>query len=202
MKKDAQGLVSHVVDALHDMGKWDLFWTVFLCLALWPFAICVSIFYYFDARKNNWTGLWVALILSQIGSGYCAIQNLLTHTGPGDITVLVPSVMCANLCYILLFVAFYYTYSRGYVFAAMMVIFFSVVVHLIALRYSTSPEIGLWRTEFWSEPHYTTVYWVPKGYSYHSTKSCPSLRRSKLILSGTLEEAFEAGKSDPCDNCT
>ena len=202
MRKDLQGAVSRVVDALRDMGKWDLVWTLLLCLALWPFAICVSIFYYFDARKNSWTALWIALILSQVGSGYCAIQNLLTHTGPGEITVLVPSFMCVNLCYILLFVAFYYVYSREMVFAAVVVAFFSIIVHLIALRYSTSPEIGLWRTAFWSKPYYTTVYWVPKGYSYHSTESCPSLWRSPLIISGTMEEAFEAGKTDPCDNCT
>ena len=202
MRKDMQGAASRVVNALHDMGKWDLVWTILLCLVLWPFAICVSIFYYFDARKNNWTVLWIALILSQVGSGYCAIQNLLTHTGPGDITVLVPSVMCANLCYILLFVAFYYAYSREIVFAAMMVAFFSIIVHLLALSYSTSPEIGFLRVTFWSKPRYSTVYWVPNGYSYHSTKSCPSLARSSVILSGTMEEASEAGKTDPCDNCT
>ena len=42
------------------------------------------------------------------------------------------------------------------------------------------------------------VYWTPKGKSYHTTKSCPTLSRSKTILSGTQAES---GKSDPCDKC-
>ena len=43
-----------------------------------------------------------------------------------------------------------------------------------------------------------TVYWTPNGEVYHSTKDCPSLGRSKTILSGTISES---GKSRPCKNC-
>lgn len=42
------------------------------------------------------------------------------------------------------------------------------------------------------------VYWTPNGKSYHITKSCSTLSRSKTILEGTLQES---GKSDPCDVC-
>lgn len=42
------------------------------------------------------------------------------------------------------------------------------------------------------------VYWTPKGKSYHSSKDCPTLSRSKTILSGSQAES---GKSDPCDRC-
>lgn len=42
------------------------------------------------------------------------------------------------------------------------------------------------------------VYWTPKGGSYHTRKSCPTLSRSKTILEGTIQES---GKSDPCDKC-
>lgn len=42
------------------------------------------------------------------------------------------------------------------------------------------------------------VYWTPNGKSYHSTKSCPTLSRSKTINSGTQAES---GKYDPCDRC-
>lgn len=42
------------------------------------------------------------------------------------------------------------------------------------------------------------VYWTPKGDSYHTRKSCPTLSRSKTILEGTLKQS---GKSDPCDKC-
>ncbi|MGL5354098.1 MAG: DNA/RNA non-specific endonuclease [Clostridium sp.] len=43
-----------------------------------------------------------------------------------------------------------------------------------------------------------TVYWTPNGKSYHTTKACSTLSRSKTILSGTQAES---GKSDPCDKC-
>ncbi|WP_304969536.1 DNA/RNA non-specific endonuclease [Romboutsia ilealis] len=42
------------------------------------------------------------------------------------------------------------------------------------------------------------VYWTPNGKSYHTTKSCSTLSRSKIINSGTQEQS---GKSDPCDRC-
>ncbi len=46
-----------------------------------------------------------------------------------------------------------------------------------------------------------SVYWVPKGKSYHSTKDCVALLRSKTILNGTLEQAIYEGKDDPCSKC-
>lgn len=42
------------------------------------------------------------------------------------------------------------------------------------------------------------VYWTPNGKSYHTTKNCPTLSRSKTILEGTIEQS---GKYDPCDRC-
>lgn len=42
------------------------------------------------------------------------------------------------------------------------------------------------------------VYWTPNGKSYHTTKSCRALKRSKIIESGSIEES---GKNDPCDFC-
>ena len=41
-------------------------------------------------------------------------------------------------------------------------------------------------------------YWTPNGKSYHTTKDCSALSRSKTILEGTLKES---GKHDPCDRC-
>ena len=42
------------------------------------------------------------------------------------------------------------------------------------------------------------VYWTPNGKSYHTTRSCSTLSRSKTILEGTISDS---GKSDPCDRC-
>ena len=46
-----------------------------------------------------------------------------------------------------------------------------------------------------------TVYWTPGGEKYHSTQDCPSLARSRTILSGSLSDAQAAGKLEPCKNC-
>lgn len=56
-----------------------------------------------------------------------------------------------------------------------------------------------YETEVYEEPQVEeTVYWTPKGKSYHTTSGCPTLSRSKTILSGTISES---GKYDPCDRC-
>ena len=44
----------------------------------------------------------------------------------------------------------------------------------------------------------TVVYWTPNGKSYHSTPNCSTLKRCKVINSGTIEES---GKTDSCDKC-
>lgn len=46
-----------------------------------------------------------------------------------------------------------------------------------------------------------TAYWVTSGKSYHFSQNCPSLARSNNIQTGTLQEALNAGKTDPCNNC-
>jgi len=45
------------------------------------------------------------------------------------------------------------------------------------------------------------VYWTPNGKSYHYSKNCKTLRRSKLIMQGSLNEAMQKGKKDPCNIC-
>lgn len=47
----------------------------------------------------------------------------------------------------------------------------------------------------------STYYFTPNGKSYHTTKDCSTLSRSKTVLSGTLDEAKAKGKTDPCDKC-
>lgn len=48
---------------------------------------------------------------------------------------------------------------------------------------------------------YGSYYWTPGGKSYHSTRDCVTLKRSKVIESGTLDDAHAAGKYDPCNVC-
>lgn len=45
------------------------------------------------------------------------------------------------------------------------------------------------------------VYWTPNGKSYHSIEWCYTLEKSKEVINGTLDEAFDEGKDDPCSKC-
>lgn len=45
------------------------------------------------------------------------------------------------------------------------------------------------------------MYWAPNRKSYHYSKNCKTLKRSKVILQGSLKEALQNGKKDPCDIC-
>lgn len=47
----------------------------------------------------------------------------------------------------------------------------------------------------------TPTWWTPKGHSYHFSRSCPSLSRSSHVYNGTLSDALDAGKTDPCNIC-
>ena len=46
-----------------------------------------------------------------------------------------------------------------------------------------------------------TVYWTRFGKSYHLDPNCHTLMRSSKVYQGTIEEAFEANRTDPCDFC-
>ena len=44
-------------------------------------------------------------------------------------------------------------------------------------------------------------YWAKYSKSYHFDPDCPTLLRSKEVFHGTIEQAFEEGRTDPCDFC-
>ena len=46
-----------------------------------------------------------------------------------------------------------------------------------------------------------SVYWTRFGKSYHLDPNCHTLMRSSKVYQGTIEEAFEANRTDPCDFC-
>ena len=68
----------------------------------------------------------------------------------------------------------------------------------------TEPETDvLYETEeaSFAEPTEITVYWVKSGEVWHISEKCPSLSRSKSILSGTVDEAMASGKARVCKRC-
>lgn len=48
-----------------------------------------------------------------------------------------------------------------------------------------------------------TTYWTRFGHSYHFDKDCPTLTRTieANLFSGTVTDALEANRDDPCDFC-
>jgi len=46
-----------------------------------------------------------------------------------------------------------------------------------------------------------TVYWTQFGKSYHLDPDCHTLLRSKTIYEGSVDEAYDANRTDPCDFC-
>lgn len=44
-------------------------------------------------------------------------------------------------------------------------------------------------------------YWAKYSKSYHFDPDCQALLRSKEIFHGTITQAFEEGRTDPCDFC-
>ena len=45
------------------------------------------------------------------------------------------------------------------------------------------------------------VYWTQYGKSMHLDETCYYIAESTTLTSGTVAEAIEAGKTDPCDHC-
>ncbi len=46
-----------------------------------------------------------------------------------------------------------------------------------------------------------TVYWTRFGHSYHLDPNCQTLLHSEYVYSGSVEQAFEANRTDPCNYC-
>ena len=46
-----------------------------------------------------------------------------------------------------------------------------------------------------------SAYWTQFGKSYHLDPNCQTLLNSSTIYNGTIEEAFDANREDPCNFC-
>lgn len=46
-----------------------------------------------------------------------------------------------------------------------------------------------------------SVYWTEWGKSYHLNPNCQALQNSETVINGTLQQAFDAHRLDPCDFC-
>ncbi|MEG0004400.1 MAG: thermonuclease family protein [Clostridium sp.] len=71
-------------------------------------------------------------------------------------------------------------------------------------REARENKTGLWSLKEYSKnlDDNKIVFYTKNGKSYHFSKSCKSLEKSKNILSGKLGEVMDIGKVDPCNLCT
>ncbi len=51
------------------------------------------------------------------------------------------------------------------------------------------------------DPTETAVYWTEGGSVWHASSACSYLKNSQNVISGTLEEAINAGKERLCSAC-
>ena len=77
-----------------------------------------------------------------------------------------------------------------------------VIASLLSVDFSpTSSEDLAAAQELATEVGDGSAYWTPFGKSYHLDPDCGTLLNSATIYSGTVEEAFDAKREDPCDFC-
>lgn len=75
----------------------------------------------------------------------------------------------------------------------------AVTQELVPIVTSAEPPPYTDRSPDVSDAIPSVVYWTPKGKVWHANASCPSLARSKVVNSGTIEQS---GKSRGCSKCT
>ena len=46
-----------------------------------------------------------------------------------------------------------------------------------------------------------TIYYTRFGRSYHVDPDCQALKNSAVVIQGTIQDALDAGRNDPCDFC-
>lgn len=84
----------------------------------------------------------------------------------------------------------------------------AVVMLVIASLFSidwnpVSAEERAAATSFAGAQGVSEVYWTRFGKSYHFDRDCQSLKNSidSNIFGGSIDEAFDANRNDPCDFC-
>jgi hypothetical protein len=88
--------------------------------------------------------------------------------------------------------------------ALLAVLFVGAGTASVDFQQPSEEEVQQLQQEAIADGEYTgTVYWTRYGKSYHFDPDCQALSRTspENLFSGTLEEAFEANRYDPCDFC-
>ncbi len=74
-----------------------------------------------------------------------------------------------------------------------------------AVSYDWNPksaeDLAAAKEEVVAENGTDVVYWTQWGKSYHLNPDCQTLQNSATVYQGTIEQAYEAHRTDPCDFC-
>ncbi len=71
----------------------------------------------------------------------------------------------------------------------------------LSIDYNPTSQEDLTQAELMAIENGGVAYWGKYSKSYHFDPDCQTLVNSKEIFEGTVEEAFDLGKTDPCDFC-
>ena len=71
----------------------------------------------------------------------------------------------------------------------------------MSIEYNPVSQADLDQAERMAIEYGGAAYWGKYSKSYHFDPDCRTLQNSSQIYEGTIEEAFELGKTDPCDFC-
>lgn len=71
----------------------------------------------------------------------------------------------------------------------------------MSIDYNPMTQSDLDVAEQMAIEHGGDVYWGKYSKSYHLDPDCQTLLNSREVFHGTIEDAFELGKTDPCDFC-
>ena len=76
-----------------------------------------------------------------------------------------------------------------------------IAAMLFSIDYNPVTQADLSDAELSALGYGGTCYWAKYSKSYHFDPDCQALLRSKEVFQGTITQAFEEGRTDPCDFC-
>ena len=97
--------------------------------------------------------------------------------------------------------------SRTVILAAALALFLGATASSVDYKQPSQEEVEQLQQEAIAANEGDEVYWTRYGKSYHFDIECQSIRGKELVENGgtlnkgTLDEAFEANRWDPCDFC-
>ena len=183
-------------------------WVLALAAEVGAILILNGIWYIPEEQKLYWLigALAVDLILVIIGSQLWKKSNRLDPASKASKVKfflwnnmgLIASVICF-LPLIILLLANKYLDGKTKKIATVVAVIALIIASLFSIDFDPVSAEEL--AEAQQTVGNGSVYWTQFGKSYHLDPNCHTLMRSSKVYQGTIEKAFEANRTDPCDFC-